>query len=387
MALGVLVVGAVLVLGYQAMQARSALQQAEAQATKLRGLVSEGDVDAARLALADLQDSTAEARNNTDGVLWSVAGSVPFVGRNTDAVRTVSRALQSISVKGLAPLVDIADQVNAETFSPKNGRVDLESIRKVSPGLEASRASLEDSGRDLDQIDADSLIGALRGPVADLQEQVGDARSAVSAGDKAARLIPAMMGGSGRRSYILTFQNNAEIRSTGGLPGSFAVLTARDGRLTLSRQGEASDIPYFEKPPVKPTAEELRLYSGLLTGYFGDSNFTPDFPRTAEIMRAMLREDRDQESDGVVSVDPIALSYILGATGPVKLADGTTLTSDNAVKHLLNDVYLDLPNSAEARNRYFADATRRVFQAVTSGAAGGRSSSRGWRKAWRRTAY
>jgi hypothetical protein len=87
-------------------------------------------------------------------------------------------------------------------------------------------------------------------------------------------------------------------------------------------------------------------------------------------MRAMVRKERNRTTDGVISVDPIALSYILEATGPVTLSDGKRLTSANTVKRLLNDVYREIPADGVARDAYFADAARRVFSAVVSGQGG-----------------
>jgi EpsI family protein len=72
-----------------------------------------------------------------------------------------------------------------------------------------------------------------------------------------------------------------------------------------------------------------------------DVNFTPDFPRTGEITKAMVEQGLDEDVDGVISVDPVALSYILTGTGPVVLKDGTVLTDSNVVPTLLNRVYVD----------------------------------------------
>lgn len=367
--LALLVVIVCLVLVYETIQAREALTRAEDQAVDLRQHVADGDVDAARSDLAELKDSTREAASHTDGFLWKVAAGTPLVGQNFAAVQDVSRVLRAIADDGLSPLVDIADQVNAEAFSPRNGRIDVAAIRKLSPGLQTADRALTRGWRELDAIDTDALVGPLRRPVTDVQAKVEDARSTVVAGSKAAQLIPDMLGDGGRRTYVLAFQNNAEIRSTGGLPGAFAILRAKDGRIRLGSQGAGGDFTFFEDLPIKPTADEKRLYSILLTGYWADTTLTPDFPRSAEIMRAMIRKDRRQKTDGVISLDPVALSYILEATGPVKLADGTSLTSDNAVKRLLNDVYLEIPDD-QAQNDYFADAARRVFKAVVSGRGG-----------------
>jgi len=66
-------------------------------------------------------------------------------------------------------------------------------------------------------------------------------------------------------------------------------------------------------------------------------------------------------------MDPIALSYLLEATGPVEVS-GQQLTADNAVSLLLNERYLTEPD-AEAQDRFFALAARRVFDALSSGQA------------------
>ncbi len=81
----------------------------------------------------------------------------------------------------------------------------------------------------------------------------------------------------------------------------------------------------------------------------------------------MVREKFDRSVDGVISVDPIALSYVLRGTGPLKLSDGKVLTSRNAVKLLLNEVYVTYDRSPRKQDAYFADAARRVFAAVAAG--------------------
>ena len=222
-----------LVLAYEAFQARGALTRAEDQARDLRQHVSHGDVDAARSDLAEFKDSTREAASHTDGPLWYVAARTPLVGQNFAAVQEVSRVLHMIAKDGLTPLVDIADQVNADAFSPRNGRIDIEAIRELSPGLQTADRALTRGWRELQAIDGDTLFGPLQGPVTDLQAKIDDARATVVAGSKASQLLPDMLGGSGQRSYILAFQNNAEIRSTGGLPGAYAIMRAKDGRIKL----------------------------------------------------------------------------------------------------------------------------------------------------------
>ncbi len=105
---------------------------------------------------------------------------------------------------------------------------------------------------------------------------------------------------------------------------------------------------------------------------FRDINFTPDFPRTAGIARAMVNDKLGVKVDGVLSVDPVALGFLLKGTGPIKAAAGTTLTSSNAVDILLNDVYARYANPLE-QDAFFADSARRIFAAVTGGVGDSRT--------------
>ncbi len=67
-----------------------------------------------------------------------------------------------------------------------------------------------------------------------------------------------------------------------------------------------------------------------------------------------------------MSTDPIALSYLLGGTGPVKTVGGRTLTADDVVPLLLNQTYTDIPDP-DQQNDFFAAAARSVFDAVAAG--------------------
>ena len=117
--------------------------------------------------------------------------------------------------------------------------------------------------------------------------------------------------------------------------------------------------------PLDP--ETAALYGDKIGRYMMDVTLTPDFTETAEIMRGFWADRFGTPIDGVISFDPVALSYLLGATGPVTLATGETLTAENAVSELLNQVYFKIDDS-ELQDAYFAAAAASIFGVVTSGA-------------------
>ena len=76
--------------------------------------------------------------------------------------------------------------------------------------------------------------------------------------------------------------------------------------------------------------------------------------------------------DGVVSIDPVALSSVLEGTGPVKTVGGRKLTSGDAVRLLLSQVYADIPNP-DRQNVFFNAVARSVFDAVSTGQGSARA--------------
>jgi hypothetical protein len=95
---------------------------------------------------------------------------------------------------------------------------------------------------------------------------------------------------------------------------------------------------------------------------------TPNFPLSAKLAREMWRQQFGVQVDGVLSIDPVALGYLLTATGPITLATGDVLTSDNAVKLLLSDVYARYKRPAD-QDKFFAAAAESVFSGISSGKA------------------
>jgi hypothetical protein len=73
--------------------------------------------------------------------------------------------------------------------------------------------------------------------------------------------------------------------------------------------------------------------------------------------------------DGVLAIDPVALSYVLEGTGPVDAGDGVTLSSDTVVPVLLSTAYKTFDDRASQapRDAFLARAAGAAFGAVMSG--------------------
>lgn len=354
--------------GYQAVQAKAALETVARDFEVVAAAMADGDTSAARDSLSSAQAAADHARSSTRGPVWWTASKVPGIGDDVSAIRTVADVADTLAVTVLPSAVEASGRLSPRELRPVRGRINLRPIELVAPDVLAANSGLQRERDRVAAIELAGLFAVLRSPVQTMQTKIDEAAALTDKAATAVQILPPMLGAEGKRTYLVLFQNNAEIRATGGLPGALATITADDGKIRMARQGAARDLGSYTEPAAPLTREELRLFDKKMGIFPADSNFTPDFPRTAELVKAMWQRSQGETVDGVLATDPVALSYVLEGTGPVELAStGDTLTADNAVDLLLNQVYFDEPDP-EAQNLYFEAAARQVFDALVSGA-------------------
>ncbi len=351
---------------WSARATRSDLVAAQGSGERLQRAVTTQDPVQARVALKSLQTQLSDAHDRTDGLLWSAGTHLPWVGDDVRAVREVAAVGDDLSEGTLAELVAESGDGLRERLVPRDGRIDIGTVESIAPVVSRAHLNLGEAVNRLREADSDSLTRWVRPSYDALLGKVSDTDAALSAADRAVTVLPTMLGKDGPRTYLVLFDNNAEIRATGGLPGAFAVIEADEGRLSLVRQGAPADIGKFATPVLPQSAAERAIYDSQIAEYFQDTNFTPEFPRTAELVREMWKRTQKQQLDGVLSLDTVALSYLLRATGPISAPGGVRLTAGNAASELLNKVYFRIPDGQQ-QNAFFRQVAAEVFDQVISG--------------------
>ena len=364
--IGLLLLVALGMFAWQAVTASRALLDARESGEKVQRLVRAGDFDGATAALGDLRSQTHRAKDATDGVLWDLGRHVPYLGRNVGAVQTVSDVLDTATRVNAPIALQLSKAVNEGAFRPRDGQIDLAEVERLTPSVRRAADSIDRASERLAATRPDELLFPFNDLVGDLQEQVERASSASTASAHAFELLPDMLGEQEPRTYLLMIQNPAELRATGGLPGSLALLHAEDGKVSMGWQGSPNDINGIASPAVALPKDTLQQYGPSPAIDFRDLNFTPDFPEAAQIAKAMVERRRDVQLDGVVSVDPIALAQLMRGTGPVTVTNGVTLNAANVVQALLNQTYQVL-DDPDAQNEFFEVVARKIFDSVMAG--------------------
>jgi hypothetical protein len=346
-------------------QLNGQLGSAVQDASDLQQALRVGDPAAALGASESLQDHAESASDLTSGTTWTVIGKLPVVGDDAKGLALVSDVLAELSVDGVAPLAEEASDLNS--MVPVDGRVSIERLEALQAPVATAHHSFDTADDRLSARDASGFVGPLGDKYADLAGRVAQAARLLGTADRALRVLPTMLGSDGPKSYLLVFQNNAEVRATGGLPGAISVITADNGRLTMGEQTTAVKLGEADAPVLPLTPAEQEIYGPQLGTYFLDANFTPSFPRAADLMAARWAQRKGQQVDGVLAVDTVAVSYVLGATGPVTVGPAQ-LSSSNAVDNLLHQIYVVIDDTDE-QDELFKETARTVFDQLVAGKA------------------
>ena len=356
-----------LYVGNRALVAKDNLEAAQGKITAFRSALGQPGAPSTAAMYTGLQRNTAKAAEQVDDPVWSAFERIPYVGPNLKAFRQTSQLVNTLVHDGVGPLATAADGISVDSLKPKNGGIDIKPLKKLTPAVadvdDAMRAADASAGR----IDTSDVLPQLKQPIDSLRSTIGEVTPLTAELRKVMPVLYPALGGEGKRHYLLLFQNNAEERASGGNPAAMAMLIVDNGKVKLGRQPNSSEFPFpYSDPVMNFQGDWNKLYGKYASTYITNITMTPDFPSTAKLGRTMWRKEFGGKVDGVMAFDPVALSYLLRATGPVQLADGTALSADNAVQYLLSDVYAKYTDP-NVQNAVFASAAQGVFTAVTNG--------------------
>ncbi|MGO3650322.1 DUF4012 domain-containing protein [Agrococcus casei] len=331
------------------------------------------DADATPAHVDDMRSSARNAHIATAHPIWRASEVIPFVGDDLRAVRLLAAAADPLIADVAAPLLEF----DLSSIGPVDGALNVDAVAQLGKKIEQVAPVAEQTNIRViaEGIAVDDLLPPLREPVEQVSDGLGTLADAMRRLAILSPQLSTMLGADEPRDYLVLVQNTAEMRTLGGNPGSLLMLTLDNGRMEITQSASEQDLNSGREQSILPLTQTTEaLYTDRVGRYIQDTTMTPDFSQTAQLARAFWSETLGDPGDAVLAIDPVLLSYMLKATGPVELADGTTLTSDNVVKQLLNEIYVRYPGTTPtdrtAQDEFFATAAGTIFAKLTAASDG-----------------
>jgi hypothetical protein len=332
--------------------ANNQLNQVRADAHTLGAQISASNWTAARATSADLEQHAHRTNQLTSGPIWALAAALPG-GEPLQTIRGISAGVDTLGHEALPLLVDASQRLDPRTLRRPDGSIDIARIAAVAPAIATASAAVAGTTKSVAALPHHTWMRSIDAAYADALSKVTALDESLKSAGRAVKMVPSMLGQNGPKRYFLAFQNEAEARGTGGLPGAFAIVEANHGQVSLARlesdrtlSGISADVD------LGPDYHDL--YGGAnTTTLYANGNLSPNFPYPARIWASMWKAYSGEQVDGVMAVDPTALSYLLAVTGPATLPDKSHVSRANAVRLTQSASYARFPGTTKA------DAARR----------------------------
>lgn len=229
----------------------------------------------------------------------------------------------------------------------------IQTVDKIIPSLDKLTPKLQAIGKEVDQIDPNRYPGGFLGfniksKVANSKMLIEQIEGLVVDARPALEVLPQVMGQPVAKRYLVLFQNDKEIRPSGGFLTAYTYLILDKGKIQATGSDDIYNLDtrlhnvcLRKICPLAPPAPILRYLpesSGKPKTAWDsrDSNLSPDWKVSAQSFERFYGIIGGAAIDGVIAVDTHVIKELLGVLGPVRVGGySTVFTKDNVVDELV----------------------------------------------------
>lgn len=298
---------------------------------KTKKLLTEAKLDEASTEISKASSSLIASKSNLE--------KIGFIADIANQKRRKDEIINflDIGIKGASSFKHIIAGAESITEIAQNlqGNSDI----NVREKLNSSRLEIEKGSDEISEIVAvlknkklDTSTWPIRfykKEITELTSSISDLQIFLSKIRTFSTSTPELLGLNGQRDYLLLFQNNMELRPTGGFIGSYGILSLKDGKIIDLKISDVYTADGELKGKIFPPGP-ITKYMGQPSWYLRDSNYSPDFKVSAEKAEYFLEKETGELVDGVVALDISVVQEILKVIGPIAVPEfKETISAEN----------------------------------------------------------
>ena len=319
-----------------ALVAKSTYSQASSISTHATSMMSA--FEARDLTLA--KDELAQTKTSLDNAQksFSAVGPLrylPFLGsylRDVDHVFVAGQLgveLGDMVITAIEPYADIMGFTGTGggdlQLTTAEDRIIFvaETVEKLAPQMDQISAKLKAISSEFDSINEKRYPKTLAGQpvrekIATLKSSIAATSDSLSQLQPIVKLLPDLLGNPDSKKYLIVFQNDAELRPTGGFLTAYATMTITKGKI---EPGVSEDIYTLDagfKRKV-PAPDPIKKYLPLVYNWnLRDMNLSPDFKDSMDTFTGYMSEvPGAPDFDALIAIDTEVPVQILKVLGPI----------------------------------------------------------------------
>ncbi|MDQ1284267.1 MAG: hypothetical protein QG620_615 [Patescibacteria group bacterium] len=296
------------------------------------------------------------------GVVIESSRFVPYLSKLSSG-KHLAEAGKDISRVGMlsSQLMGTLEEIK-EPSEPDKAVSYLEVFQKTNRDLQEISDLLKDAEKNLDYVNADDVPEQQRAKFSELKGKLPEINDFLESFCQDSRIFTDILGGNGPRKYLFLFQNNQEMRSTGGFIGTYAVLDIFNGRVRSFFIDGIFNPDGQLKEKVIPPAPIQKISAAWS---LHDSNWFPNFPVSAEKASWFYEKTGGPTVDGVITMTPTVMQKLLEVTGPIEMPEyGVTVDKDNFVEKIQYEVEVDYDKELNQPKKILADLAPMILDRI-----------------------
>ena len=282
------------------------------------------------------EDSLNKTKQDLSLISWTKI--IPFVGGYTsDAQKLVNSGIYGVQageilVEAIKPYADLLGLKGQGSFTGGSAEERIvkvvQTLDKVTPEIDKVAEKLKLIRTETDGIDPNRYPASFRGKtirenIVMLKNVVDQAETAVTEAKPIIEALPSVLGQPDTKRYLVLFQNDKEIRPTGGFMTAYAIFKIEKGKIIAERSDDIYKLDDLIGNKVAAPEPILKYLPKVPYWHLRDSNLSPDFKTSMTKFEEFYKmTGLTDKFDGIIALDTQFLVSLMKTLesfgGPIK---------------------------------------------------------------------
>lgn len=254
----------------------------------------------------------------------------------------------------------------------------VQAMDKITPQIDVLSAKLDLIKSEIDQVDPnrypENVTGKkVKSQIIQIKNIVDQGSRAISDAKPVIKVLPRLLGEPDPKKYLILFQNDAELRPTGGFITAYAVFRLEQGKISPE---QADDIYKLDNTLTKktPSPDPIKKYLGQtkdgtpFVPYWNlrDTNLSPDFKQSMTDFESIYQYSTEKKQiEGIIGIDTQVLVKVMDILGEIP-AYGTTFSSKIVPECNCPQVVYELERISTTKTGYIREGRKDVIGILMS---------------------
>lgn len=334
----------VVVVGLPIFAVFNNIKNLQTSGKKFQTAIQAQDLDQMKSSLQEVKKDVSSLDGSLKTLIWVTP--IPFVGGYVQDARHAAKGglagveAGEIMFKVIEPYADIlgfaggAQAEDGQKTAEDRINFIVETISQVVPHLGEISQKTEIMNKEFAQINPDRYPENFKGKqvkkaIREGKELISQVHELVTGGKPVLEQAPYLLGIEEERTYLLLFQNDKELRPTGGFLTAYAIIKVNKGKFEQVSSNDIYNLDSKLKSKIPAPEPILKYLPKVPYWNMRDMNLSPDFKISMDMFKENYDKTKSPQVDGIIAVDTKLAVDLLKVLGQIGVPGFGNFSSEN----------------------------------------------------------